>query len=73
MHDTAYLVISYCKSIRSYLGTSAGSILKVNRSGSFGILIIFICEMVSSQQYVDQKKNLTNEELIDRTEAANKF
>jgi len=39
MHDTAYFAISYCKSVRNYLGTSAGSILKVHRSDGFGILI----------------------------------
>ena len=32
MHDTAYLAKSYCNSIRNYLGTSAGSIMKVHRS-----------------------------------------
>jgi len=56
MHDTAYLAISYCKSMRNYLGTSAGSIWKVHRPDGFGILIIFIYEMVSSQQYVEEKK-----------------
>jgi len=38
MHDTAYLVISYWKSVHDYLGTSEGNILNVHRSGGFGTL-----------------------------------
>ena len=39
MHDTAYLAITYLKRVHNYLSTSESSILNVNRSEAFGILI----------------------------------
>jgi hypothetical protein len=39
MHDTSYLAITYCKRVHGCLGTNEGSILYVNWSDGFGMLI----------------------------------
>jgi len=73
-HDTAYLAVSYWKTVRDYWGTREGSILNVHRSDGFGISL----ELPSSGRKLLRRGTsiqnmLSNEELFIVLEAANAF
>ena len=64
VHDSAWLAVTYWKTVHRYSGTSEGSILNVNRPDGFGIDgIICSWEKASSLKLLIQKM-LSNEELL---------
>jgi len=74
MHDTAYLAVSYWKTVHDYWGTRDGSILSVHRSDGFDMLLEL---PLSGRRLLRRGRSIQNmlssEELFIVVEAENKF